>query len=315
VVVNPAKIDDCDGLRRTVTAALAAADWPEPLWYETTVEDPGTGQTRRAVEEGVDVLFACGGDGTVMACVTGLVGTDVALAVLPGGTGNLLAANLGLSTDLAAGIEVAVERGRRQLDVGVCGDRVFAVMAGMGFDARMLEATSETTKARIGWPAYVIGALRHLRDRPMRVSIQVDDQPPVRYRARTVLVANVGRLQGGVRLLTGAEPDDGLLDVAVLTPRNLRHWAALGWAVLRRRERVPRMAVLRGRRITVTSDRVEPRELDGDVIEPGRELRVEVRPRALWLCVPQPEQAPDLAVDAGSVAERGERLVEEARDE
>ena len=315
VVVNPVKVTDCDGLRRTITDALATAGWPEPLWYETTVEDPGTGQTRRAVEEGVDVLFACGGDGTVMACVTGLVGTDVALAVLPGGTGNLLAANLGLSTDLAAGIEVAIEQGRRQLDVGVCGDRFFAVMAGMGFDAQMLEATSETTKARIGWPAYVIGALRHLRDRPMRVSIRVDDKPPVRRRARTVLVANVGRLQGGVRLLAEAEPDDGLLDVAVLTPRNLRHWAALGWAVVRRRDRVPRMEVFRGRRISVVSDRTQPRELDGDVIEPGRQLRVEIRPRALWLCVPQPEEAPDLAEDAQAVAERGERRIEETRDE
>ncbi len=209
VVVNPVKVDDLDELRRTVDDALAAAGWPEPLWFETTVEDPGRGQTEQAVEAGAEVVFACGGDGTVMACVTALVGTDVALAVLPPGTGNLLAANLGLSTDLAAGIEVAIERGRRRLDVGAVEDKCFAVMAGMGFDAQMLEATSETTKARIGWPAYVVGAVRHLRDRPMRVRIRIDDRPPVRRRARSVLVANVGRLQGGVRLLTEAEPDDG----------------------------------------------------------------------------------------------------------
>src|ERR1041384_4945094 len=114
-------------------------------------------------------------------------------------------------------------------------------MAGMGFDAKMLEATNETTKARVGWPAYIVGAVRHLRDRPMRVSIRIDDQPPRRRRARTVLVANVGRLQGGVRLLADAEPDDGLLDVAVLTPRTLRNWAALGWGLIRRSNRVPSM--------------------------------------------------------------------------
>jgi diacylglycerol kinase family enzyme len=217
VVVNPVKVADLDEFRRTVDGALTAAGWPEPTWYETTVEDPGRGQTEQAVQAGAEVVFACGGDGTVMACVTALAGTDVALAVLPQGTGNLLAANLGLSNDLAAGLAVAVERGRRRLDVGMVDDQCFAVMAGMGFDAQMLDSTSETTKKRIGWPAYIVGAAKHLRDRPMRVAIRIDDEPPRRRRARSVLVANVGRLQGGVRLLTDAEPDDGWLDVAVLT--------------------------------------------------------------------------------------------------
>ncbi|MGY0005285.1 diacylglycerol/lipid kinase family protein [Micromonospora sp. I033] len=315
VVVNPVKVTDLDEFRRTVDGALDAAGWPAPVWYETTVEDPGRGQAAAAVEAGAEVVFACGGDGTVMACVTALAGTDVALAVLPQGTGNLLAANLGLSNDLAAGLQVAVERGMRRLDVGVVGDQCFAVMAGMGFDAQMLDSTSETTKKRIGWPAYLVGAAKHLRDRPMRVSIRIDDGPPLRRRARSVLVANVGRLQGGVRLLTDAEPDDGWLDVAVLTPRTLGHWLAMGWAVLRRRGSVPRMEVLRGRKVVITSNRAQPRQLDGDLIEPGRSLKARIRPESLWLCVPRPARHPDLSVDADAAAERGERLVEESRRE
>ncbi|OKI61893.1 diacylglycerol/lipid kinase family protein [Micromonospora sp. CB01531] len=315
VVVNPVKVTDLDQFRRTVDGALDAAGWPPPTWYETTVEDPGRGQTEAAVKAGAEVVLACGGDGTVRACVSALAGTDVALAVLPQGTGNLLAANLGLSGDLAAGLEVAVERGMRRLDVGVVGDQCFAVMAGMGFDAQMLDATSETTKARIGWPAYVVGAVKHLRDRPMRVWIRIDDHPPLRRRARSVLVANVGRLQGGVRLLTDAEPDDGWLDVAVLTPRTLGHWLAMGWALVRRRGRVPRMEILRGRKVEITSNRAQPRELDGDLIEPGRSLTAEIRPAALWLCVARPECHPDLSVDADAAGQRGERLVEDARRE
>lgn len=291
-------------LRRTVTALLTEAGWPAPVWYETTREDPGRGQTLRAVEAGARVVFVCGGDGTVRSCVSALAGTDVALAVLPCGTGNLLAANLGLTHDLIAGVETALRQGRRRIDVGVIGDECFAVMAGMGFDAQMLAATSETTKARIGWPAYVFGGLRHLRDRPMRVSIRIDDGPPLRRRARTVLVANVGRLTGGVRLLPDAEPDDGAFDVAVLTPRTLGHWASLAWAVLRRRRRVPRMEVFQGRRVQVTSNRAQPRELDGDLIAPGRALRVEIRPRALWLCVPQPAGTPDLSAADADAADR-----------
>ena len=315
VVVNPVKVADLDDFRRTVDGALTEAGWPQPMWFETTVDDPGRGQTEEAVKAGAEVVFACGGDGTVMACVTALAGSDVALAVLPQGTGNLLAANLGLSNDLAAGLEVAVERGMRRLDVGVVDDQCFAVMAGMGFDAQMLDSTSETTKKRIGWPAYIMGAAKHLRDRPMRVSIRIDDQPPRRRRARSVMVANVGRLQGGVRLLTDAEPDDGWLDVAVLTPRTLGHWLAMGWALIRRRGSVPRMEVFRARKVEIVSNRAQPRQLDGDLIEPGRALKAEIRPESLWLCVPRPERHPDLSVDADAAAERGERLVEDARRE
>src|SRR5690348_12105954 len=97
VVVNPTKVTDLDELRSTITRALGAAGWPDPIWLETAADDPGAGQCVQAVRDGAQLVFACGGDGTVMACVTALAGTDVALAVLPAGTGNLLAANLGLT--------------------------------------------------------------------------------------------------------------------------------------------------------------------------------------------------------------------------
>ncbi len=96
VVFNPAKLDDPADLRAVSAKALGKAGWPAPEWFETTVEDPGRGQSRAAVEAGAEMVFACGGDGTIMACASGLVGTEAALAVLPSGTGNLLAANLGL---------------------------------------------------------------------------------------------------------------------------------------------------------------------------------------------------------------------------
>ena len=146
--------------------------------------------------QGAEVVFVCGGDGTVRAVVAGLVGTDAALAVLPAGTGNLLAVNLGLPMDHAEGIEVAVRGGRRRIDVGQVDDEVFAVMAGMGFDAVLMDEASTTLKARIGPLAYVLSALKHLLDRPMRVLIEVDDAPALHRRARTVLVGNVGASAG-----------------------------------------------------------------------------------------------------------------------
>ncbi|QDB80637.1 diacylglycerol kinase [Georgenia sp. 311] len=302
VVVNPVRVENLDELRTTIEAALAEAGWPAPLWLETTPEDPGAGQARRAVEDGAEVVFVSGGDGTVRSCIEGLAGTEAALAVLPAGTGNLLAANLGLPDEPAEGVRLAVDRGRHLLDLGEVDGQLFAVMAGMGFDAKLLDDASTTLKARIGSPAYVLSALKHLRDRPMHVEIRVDDDPPLRRRARTVIIGNVGRLQGGVRLLADAEPDNGRLDVAILSPRHLSDWAALAWGVLRRRDRVRRMEVLRGSRITVTSDREQPCELDGDVIEPRRTLTASVRPGALWLCVYQPDSSADLV--EGSPKER-----------
>jgi diacylglycerol kinase family enzyme len=307
IVVNPVKVPDLDDFRSTVEAGLADAGWPAPAWFETTPEDPGRGQAERAVAEGAELVFACGGDGTVTAVVTALKGTDVALAVLPAGTGNLLAANLGLGSDAAAGLQVALEGGRRRIDVGIVDDRCFVVMAGMGFDAQMLEGTSEKAKKWIGWIAYVGGALKHLRDRPMRARITLDGGDPMPRHPRSVIVGNVGRLQGGVRLLQQAEPDDGKLDVAVLSPNNMAHWASLGWAIVRRRDRVPLMESFTAERVEIVSDRAQPRQLDGDLIDPGRKLSIAVHKRALLLCVPQPDGDPDLAYDASAVAARADR--------
>jgi len=311
-VVNPAKVPDFDNLRRIVLKGLRRAGWPEPAWYETTPDDPGRGQADRAIRAGAELIFVCGGDGTVMAVVTALAGTDVAMAVLPAGTGNLLAANLGLGDDPATGVEVALAGGRRRIDVGTLGDRCFAVMAGMGFDAQMLAGTSEAAKKRLGWLAYFGGGFKHLRGRPMQCRIRLDGGPPMPRRPRTVLVGNVGRLQGGLRLLTNADPADGKLDVAVLSPRTLGHWASLAWALLRRRKRVPLMETFTAERIEIYARRTQQRQLDGDVIEPGRVMKIQVKPRALLLCVPLPAGDPDLAYDVSAAAQAADDLREAA---
>lgn len=285
VVANPARVHDLADRRRIIEAELAEAGWPPPLWWETTPADPGTGQARQALAAGAQVVFACGGDGTVRAVIAGLLDGDAALAVLPAGTGNLLAMNLALAEDTADVVRSVIAGGRRALDIGRAGGEVFAVMAGMGFDAAMMADTSDTVKARIGPVAYVLSALKHLRDRPMRLQVQIDDAEVLRCSARSVLVGNVGRLQGGVRLLPNAEPDSGEMEVAILRPRHLGHWAVLAAAVVLRRPRVPRMTTLRGSHIRVVSDRPQARQLDGDVLESADNLEVTVLPGGVQLCI------------------------------
>ncbi|WP_298457319.1 diacylglycerol kinase family protein [uncultured Cellulomonas sp.] len=303
VVFNPVRVDDLQGRQAAVAQALSEAGWPATEWIETTADDPGAGQARQAIADGAELVFVCGGDGTVRSTIEGVAGTDVPLAVLPAGTGNLLATNLGVPDDPRAGVHLATQWGRRRLDIGDVDGQAFAVMAGMGFDAALLDDASTELKAKIGPLAYVLSAVQHLRDRRSDVQVGLDGRAPVRRRARSVVIGNVGRLQGGVTLLADAEPDNGQMDVAILAPRTLGHWVALAWGVVRRRRRIAHMQVLRGSRITVTWDREQPRELDGDVIEPGRSMTVTVRPGALLLCVPQPEQTPDLAEGSEHLAE------------
>ncbi|MGV8964957.1 MAG: DUF4235 domain-containing protein [Cellulomonas sp.] len=274
--------------RVVIESVLTDAGWPAPSWLETTQEDPGAGQVRRAIEDGAELVFVCGGDGTVRSCIEGLADTGIAVAILPAGTGNLLATNLGVPHDPAEAVRLATVGGRGRIDIGDVDGQAFAVMAGIGFDAALIGDASTKLKARIGAPAYVVSALRHLRDRRMNIEISVDDQPTLTRRARTVVVGNVGQLQGGVELLPDASPDSGQFDAAILAPRTMGHWATLAWGVARRQHTVRHREVLRGSRITVTSDRDEPRQLDGDVIEPGLTLTITVRPGALEICVPLP---------------------------
>jgi YegS/Rv2252/BmrU family lipid kinase len=295
VVVNPSKVDDDPAsFRASLTDALKRAGWDEPLWLETTVDDPGASQAEEAVRQRVDLVLVHGGDGTVMWTVTGLAGSDIPLGLLPAGTGNLLARNLDLPQQLDEALDVALTGATRRIDVGDLGDRCFVVMAGMGFDAAMMEDAPEGLKKRLGWAAYLVSGAKHLTDRLMRVTLVLDDDAPRRLLARTVLVGNVGTLQGGIPLLPDAEPDDGFLDVVVVAPRGLGQWLSVAARVItRRRRRDRQLARHRARRASIRTHHRHPRQLDGDPLEPGRELTVSVRPGALLLRVPQDDKTSD----------------------
>jgi diacylglycerol kinase family enzyme len=229
----------------------------------------------------------CGGDGTVMACLSGLADSGVPVAIIPVGSGNLLARNLGIPLGLDESLATAVDGMDRRIDLGRLGDQPFAVMAGMGFDAAMMADTTEGMKRFAGWPAYVVSGLRHLRDPVMRVRICIDDGPMLRRSARTVLVGNVGQLEGGLELLPDAAADDGLLDVAVVAPRTLRDWLRVAYRIARHRRHDRHLERFTGQTISIEADRVVPRQIDGEVIDEGRRIDVHVEPGALVVRVPQ----------------------------
>ncbi len=288
VVYNPIKVTDLPALKKRVEPFMSRHGWAEPLWLETTVDDPGVGMCQRAVKEDCDVVIIAGGDGTVMAAVTAMASSDVPLAILPTGTGNLLARNLDLPiTDEKACLEIAISGRVRAIDVAsVDEDRKFAVMAGLGFDAAIMRDAPEGLKKAVGWPAYVVSAAKHLRGRGIRVTITIDDGKPMHRRVRTVVVGNVGKLQGNIPLLPDAKPDDGILDVVVIATRNVIDWARVTGRVVRRAH-VPdrRMERFTGQHVLVEASHRQPRQLDGDVIEDSRSMDIRVEPGALKVMV------------------------------
>ena len=150
VVVHPLTVPDPSALRAALADRFVGRGWAAPLWLETTREDSGTRMTARAVAQGVDLVVCCGGDGSVRAVAAALAGTGVPLGVLPTGTGNLLARNLGIPRDLEAAVDVALGGRERTLDLGAVGDRRFVVMAGVGFDAAMIADAPAALKDRLG---------------------------------------------------------------------------------------------------------------------------------------------------------------------
>lgn len=283
VVYNPLKVPDLAEMTERVEAFMSRNGWAEPLWLETTQDDPGVGMCERAVHDECDVVFVCGGDGTVMAAVTALAGCEMPLAILPAGTGNLLARNLDLPlNDEEEALRIGISGRTKEIDVAAVEDRKFAVMAGLGFDAAIMRDAPEGLKKKVGWPAYVVSAGKHLRGRGIRVTLTVDDGTPMHRRVRTVVVGNVGKLQGNIPLLPDAEPDDGYLDVVVIAPRNVIDWMRVTGRVVRRAH-VPdrRMERFRAKHVLIEASRSQPRQLDGDVIEDGRTMDIRIEPRAL----------------------------------
>jgi diacylglycerol kinase (ATP) len=287
IVVNPAKLDDNEAFRKSVRRTMDDHGWGEPLWLETTPEDPGRGQAESAVSAGAGLVLACGGDGTVTACAEGVIGTGVPLAIIPMGTGNLLARNLGLPMDLDGALAVALGGVQHPIDVGRVNGMLFIVMAGLGLDARMLSGASDPLKRRIGWFAYVISAARHLGDRPLRVTVSADGGPSRRMRANTLIVGNVGSLQGGLPLLPDARPDDGMLDAVVLIAGGLTGWLTAAANILLRRPARGGVYRIQFTELQVTLDQEQLWELDGEVMGSALRLTVVAQPGALLLRGPR----------------------------
>jgi diacylglycerol kinase family enzyme len=287
-VINRTRVRDPDRFAGACHVTALARGWA-PVFLPTSREDHGEGLARHAVAAGAQLVFAVGGDGTVRACASVLAGTGVRLAIVPRGTANLAARALAIPRRLGAALATGFGGHETVLDLGLADGTPFTAMAGIGLDAAVVEATRRLLKLRLGWIAYAEAGLAHLHGAPSEFTVRLDDGPPLHRAARCVVVGNAGLLPGGFPLLPDARPDDGLLDVGILTPATLAAWARVGYRVLVRSRRDDhRLERYRARHVQISARSPLPREADGEIIEPGMSLTVEVQPQTLIVRTPAP---------------------------
>ncbi len=309
-VINGTLVRDPRRFLGSCRAAARAAGW-EPVFAETSPAEGGSGLTRRAVAAGASLVFAAGGDGTVRACAQALAGTRIPLAIVPLGTANLTARALGIPARAGQAIDAGF-RGRDRVidlaladlgadlgaDVGAdlgagpeggdgAGGIGFTAMAGIGLDAAVVGAARSPDKRRLGWIAYAVSGLAHLRMPAADFAVRLDGGEPLRRRARCVVVGNVGLLPGGFVLLPEARLDDGRLDVGILAPAGALGWPRAAARVLTRSRRTDRtLERFQARRVEIAATADLPRQIDGEVIGAGRTLTVSVCPGALTVRQP-----------------------------
>jgi diacylglycerol kinase (ATP) len=266
---------------------LEAQGVEDPLWYEVPKAKRAPDRARRALEEGADLVFAWGGDGTVRRCLGELAGTATCLAVIPAGTANLFATNLGIPADIEEAVAVGLHGERRRFDVGRFSGERFGVMAGVGFDAEMIRG-SDDLKERLGRLAYVWSGSRNLREDAFEAEIRVDGLDWFDGRATCILLGNVGDLFGGVTVFPDARPDDGQLELGVVTAEGVVQWArTLARTAAGDPTASPFVRATRARKVKVRLDRKVRYELDGGDRTKVKAFKVEVEPGALQLCVPR----------------------------
>jgi YegS/Rv2252/BmrU family lipid kinase len=276
-----------DELRRLITDEGV----DELIWAEVPKSRKAPKKVRKAIDAGVDMLIVWGGDGIVQRSIDVLAGTKrgskIPIAIMPAGTGNLLATNLGIPADLPEAVKVAFHGTHRRIDLGKVNGEYFAVMAGVGFDGAMIRDADRNLKDRLGKLAYVWAGLRHINGEAPHAQVMIDGVKWFDDEASCVLVGNVGTITGGIHAFDDAKPDDGWLDVGVATAQGALEWArALGTMAVGRSDHSPFVRMTRARRIDVKLKSKLEYELDGGARVAAKSLSVRVAPAAVKVCVP-----------------------------
>lgn len=291
VIAHPKKtLGDGLGALRT---SLAARGIDDPLWREAPTGESVPKLVAELVDAGVDLLFVWGGDGTVQQCINAVGTAPVALAIMPAGTANLLAGNLGIPTDLEAAVDIGLSGRRQKLDLGTVNGERFSVMAGVGFDALMIRDADAGLKDRLGRLAYVATGIGSIKRDAVQARVTIDGTTWFEGPSTCVLIGNMGDLFGGLSVFPDAQPDDGLLNVGVITADGAVDWArTLSATVIGDAGSSPFVETTTAAGVDVILDEALPYELDGEARPETYHLEFRVEPAAVTVCTPDVEEKP-----------------------
>lgn len=290
VIVNPAA-----GQAKPVLQILNSVFKPANIaWDLSITQQDGDGKrlAQKAVADGVDLVAACGGDGTVAEVASGLIGSPVPLAILPGGTANVMAMELNLPLDLTAACQLLCgeDYSLRPVDMGHAGNRPFILRLGLGLEAAMVEGANPDLKFRVGTLAYAFSILQAIQN-PVVANYEIIlDGEMVHCEGVTCLVANTANMGVfGSTLSPTTSVSDGLLDVFVVQKADLGSVLSLAASVVTGQENAQAMQHWQARAITVVSDPVQTLQADGEIIGQSP-IQAQVIPNAVQIVVPKPPQ-------------------------
>lgn len=273
--------------------ALAREGCTDPIWYEVPKSRKAPKRVRHAIRRGAELIFVWGGDGTVQRCVDAAVGAQVALAIIPAGTANLLAKNLGIPADIADAVRIGLHGTRRAMDTGSVNGEHFAVMAGVGFDADMIKQADGGLKDRLGPAAYLYTGARSLDASRVKAMVKVDGERFYSGKVSCVLAGNVSKVLGGIKVFPGARPDDGQLALGIVTASNPLQWARVfGRLAVGTAAGSPFAHITSGRLVKLKFGQPIRYQLDGGARKAVTKLRIQVHPSSVTICVPA-EPRPD----------------------
>jgi diacylglycerol kinase (ATP) len=288
IIINPAS-----GPRRPILSIINASMKEAGIEWEASVTHQAGDamqSAKAAVKEGVDALAVYGGDGTLMEAIGGLIGTEIPLAILPGGSANVLATELGIPNDLkeACALLSDAPTETKTIDVGQFDERYFIARISMGFEADVIRGAGRETKNRLGIFAYLLSAAAaSKKTTPTVYSLKIDGQKH-EVQGVACFITNTGNLGfSKISFDKHIDVSDGLLDVIVVRKASLSMFGLMVVTFFRR-ERPDNLELVehwQGKDISVSSSPKQSAQCDGEVLEKVP-LHITVIPGAIKVMVP-----------------------------
>jgi YegS/Rv2252/BmrU family lipid kinase len=286
-IINPVSgIGDSKKRKDEIVQIAKNLGWKGKIFETTKIKNAGVIATEQ-INAGAKHLVICGGDGTIMEALQVIINTNIVLGIVPLGTGNLFAQNLGITGSRKAMIERALFGTPKKIDVGRANDTIFAIIAGIGFDAEVMKEANRKLKDRFGPFAYLIIGLKILYRRPGLYSVSIDKKRQKIFRAKSIMIANMGKLQGGIEAVPNAHWQNGILRIGIIKASAFPAWLSLlGSALIGNINKSPHYTLLKGKHVEIVSlSGKKPYQCDGNHFPATRKLTVEVLPRAVSVLV------------------------------